>query len=187
MVDDSWQSFGDRIMWEGALHVACETLDVPLDPARRARVQELDTGVLATLNMLGERSGGEAPDDETTAAALTRIDAKLDVLLEMFNRHLLGHLELPPRHAVRFNARGILIKGWAAPEPSTAVLVRLYFDACVGLPLELPGHVALAPQGLGGFIAFDGLDEDIRESIEHLVFRQHRRQLAEARREPPQS
>ncbi|HEX5353515.1 MAG TPA: PilZ domain-containing protein [Rhodanobacteraceae bacterium] len=186
MDQDPWQSFGERITWEGALHVACETLDAPLDPARRARLEELDVGVLATLNMLGEHSGGEQSDDETSSAALARIDAKLDVLLEMFNRHLLGHVELPPRRSLRFNARGIVIGDWASPDPGTAMLVRVYFDACIGLPLELPGHVAKAPQNAGGFITFDGLDEGIRQSIEHMVFRQHRRQLAEARREPPQ-
>jgi hypothetical protein len=184
MDHDPWHSFGERIVWEGTPYIACEILDAPLEPARRARVEELDVGVLATLNMLGERGGGEPQDDEASAAALTRIDAKLDVLLEMFNRHLLGQVELPPRHAVRFNARGILINDWTAPKPDTPVLVRIYFDACVGLPLELPGHVAVAPLVGAGFVSFDGLDEDIRQSIEHMVFRQHRRQLAEARRDP---
>lgn len=92
-IHDTWQSFGDHIAWEGTLHVACEALDAPLEQPRHARLAELDAGVLATLNILGERSG-EPPEDEATAAALTRIDAKLDVLLEMFNRHLLGHVQL---------------------------------------------------------------------------------------------
>lgn len=183
MTLDSWQSFGERIAWEGALQVTCEPLDTPLELPRRARLEQLDAGVLATLNILAERSG-EPPADESVAAALTRIDAKLDVLLEMFNRHLLGHVQLPPRRKVRFNQRGILIEGWASPAPGTRMLVCLHFDACIGLPLELPGVTAAAPPGSGGFVAFEGLDEEIRQGIEHLVFRQHRRQLAEARREP---
>jgi hypothetical protein len=184
MTHDSWQFFGDRITWEGAIRVECETLDAPLDPVRQARMEEQDADVLATLNMLGERGGGEPAEDEAVSSALTRIDAKLDLLLEMFNRHLLGHVQMPPRRTVRFNARGIVIRDWTAPQPDTAVLVRIYFDTCVGMPLELPGRAAIAPRDAGGFVAFDELDEGIRQSIEHLVFRQHRRQLAEARREP---
>lgn len=183
MTQDAWQAFNDRITWEGAVHVTCESLDVPLDPAALTRIEELDAGVLATLGILGERGGNEPSEDET-AAAMTRVDAKLNVLLEMFNRHLLGHIELPPRRQLRFNARGILIEGWTPPGQGAAMLVRMHFDACLGLPLELPGHVAPTPATSGGFITFDKLDEDIRQGIEHLVFRQHRRQLAETKRRP---
>lgn len=185
MANDAWQSFNDRIAWEGPVHVACEALDVPLDPSGIARLEEMNARVLTTLDTLGDR-GGEPQDDES-AAALARIDNKLNVLLEMFNRHLLGHIQMPPRRSVRFNARGITVEGWTPPESGTAMLVRMHFDACIGLPLELPGHVAPSPQRSGGFVGFDALDEGIRQSIEHLVFRQHRRQLADARRDsqPP--
>lgn len=182
MALDAWQSFNDRISWDGAVHVACEPMVAPLEPAAFTRLQELDAGVLATLSMLGDR-GSSDPGDDDTGAAITRIDAKLNVLLEMFNRHLLGHLQLPPRRTVRFNARGILIEGFASPEPNAAVMLRMHFDGCLGMPLELPGRGAAAPAGSGGFITFDKLDEDIRQGIEHLVFRQHRRQLAETKRE----
>ncbi|MGH8148156.1 MAG: PilZ domain-containing protein [Rhodanobacteraceae bacterium] len=185
MANDAWQSFNDRIAWEGTVHVECEILDAPLDSTEIARLEAMNARVLTTLDTLGDR-GGEPQEDET-AVALARIDTKLNVLLEMFNRHLLGHLQLPPRRTVRFNARGILIEDWTPPDPGTAMLVRMHFDACIGLPLELPGHTATSPQHVGGFVTFDALDDDVRQSIEHLVFRQHRRQLADARREsqPP--
>ena len=183
MAQQAWQSFVDRIAWEGTAQVACEELDAPLDSVRRARLDELNAGVLATLGMLGERSVAEPSADEATAATLARIDAKLDVLLEMFNRHLSGSVETPPRRKLRFNTRGILIEGWQPRGQHVAVLVRVHFDACAGLPLELPGSASTAPDGAGGFVAFDELAEGIRNGIEHLVFRQHRRQLAEARRE----
>jgi hypothetical protein len=101
----------------------------------------------------------------------------------MFNRHLAASMQVPPRHPVHFNQRGILIEQWQPTAQEGAVLVRMHFDACVGLPLELPGRAAPAPGGRGGFVAFDELAEGIREGIEHLVFRQHRRQVAEARRD----
>lgn len=184
MTHDPWQFFGDRISWEGPIRVACETLDAPLDPVQQARMEEQDADVLAMLNALGERGSGEPPEDEAVSVALARIDAKLDLLLAMFNRHLLAHVQMPSQRPVRFNARGIVIGDWTAPEPDTPVLVRVYFDSCVGIPLELPGRTAKAPPDAGGFVAFDELDEGIRQSIEHLVFRQHRRQLAGSRREP---
>jgi hypothetical protein len=185
MTDHTWQSFLDRIAWEGSVHIGCDKLDAPLDPARRARLEELNRGVLATLGLLGERSAGDASPDEAATATLARIDAKVDALLEMFNRHLAASMQMPPRRPVRFNQRGIQIGEWKPAARDDAVLVRLHFDACVGLPLELPGHAAPAPDGRGGFVAFDELAEGVREGIEHLVFRQHRRQVAEARRESP--
>jgi hypothetical protein len=183
MAHAAWQSFVDRIAWEGTAQVACEVLDAPLDAARRARLDELNAGVLATLGMLGERSAAEPSGDDATAATLARLDAKLDVLLEMFNRHLAGSVRMPARHKLRFNTRGILVEGWQPQAQQAAVLVRVHFDACAGLPLELPGMATASPDGTGGFVAFEDLPEGIRNGIEHLVFRQHRRQLAEARRE----
>ncbi|MGH8214093.1 MAG: PilZ domain-containing protein [Rhodanobacteraceae bacterium] len=184
MAHEAWQSFVDRIAWEGTAHVACEELDVPVDAARRARLDELNAGVLATLGMLGEHSTVEPTGgDETTAATLARIDAKVDVLLEMFNRHLPGSVQMPPRRKLRLNTRGALIGEWQPQSQQALVLVRMHFDACSGLPLELPGLAIAAPEGAGGFVAFDELAEGIRNGIEHLVFRQHRRQLAESRRE----
>lgn len=184
MSHDPWQFFSDRISWDGEIRVACEAPDASLEPGRQTREDAANANVLATLSTLGERSGSEIPEDEAVSTALARIDAKLAVLLEVFNRHLLGHVQLPPRRPVRFNARGILIEDWTAPASGTALVVHIYFDACVGMPLELPGHVSAAPQEVGGFIAFDGLDESVRQGIEHWVFRQHRRQLAETRRAP---
>jgi hypothetical protein len=90
---------------------------------------------------------------------------------------------MPAGRKLRFNTRGILIEGWQPQAQQAAVLVRVHFDACTGLPLELPGVATASPDGTGGFVAFDELAEGIRNGIEHLVFRQHRRQLAEARRE----
>lgn len=183
MTHPAWQPFLDRIAWEGSVHVGCERLDAPLDPARRARLEQLNAGVLATIGLLGERSPTEAASDEAATATLARIDAKVDALLEMFNRHLAASMQMPPRRAIRFNQRGVLIEQWWPGADEDAVLVRMHFDACAGLPLELPGHAMQAPDGRAGFVAFDDLAEGIREGIEHLVFRQHRRQVAEARRE----
>ena len=129
MTDHAWQSFLDRIAWEGSVHVGCDKLGAPLDPARRARLEELNRGVLATLGLLGERSAGDASPDEATAAALVKIDAKVDALLEMFNRHLAASMQMPPRRPVHFNQRGILIEQWQPGDQEGAVLVRRHFDA----------------------------------------------------------
>lgn len=182
MADTAWQLFMDRIAWQGNVHVGCRVLEATLDPDEMARLQGLGTSILTTLAMLGEHHGSDpSEDDEATVKALARVDTKLDVLLELFNRHLLQHVELPPRRIVRLNAEGILIEGWQAPAPGTPVAVSVHFDACVGLPLELPGCVEAGGDGGGGFVACNELAESLREAIEHLIFRQHRRQLAEAR------
>jgi hypothetical protein len=152
------------------------------------RLARLNAGVLASLGMLG--ASNEAAD-AATEAALARVDAKLDILLEMFNRYLLGRAALPPRYPVRFNAHGILVPGFPLPEVDTRVLVRLYFDACAGMPMEITGRVAAVDPGAqtdvddpdtspGHFVHFDKLAENVHEGIGHLIFRQQRRRLAQA-------
>ncbi len=186
MADHAWQLFMDRIAWQGSVHVECTPLDALPDTDELARLDGLGSSVLATLGMLGEHRNIDPADaDEPDIKLLARVDTKLDVLLELFNRHLLQHLQLPPRRTVRLNTFGILVDGWQPPAAGTPVIVRVHFDPCVGLPLELIGHASPAPADQGGFVACHELAEDLREAIEHLIFRQHRRQLAEARHDAP--
>ena len=45
-------------------------------------------------------------------------------------------------------------------------------------PVDTPPRTYLRRRG---FVGFEGLTEPVRDEIERLVFRQHRRQVAEAR------
>jgi hypothetical protein len=101
--------------------------------------------------------------------------------MEIVNRLLLPQSSLPPRMSLRFNALGAVLPWDCLPPVGQPVLLKLHFDVCRALPLELPGTRQAGPTDGKGFVAFDGVSEPVRDEIERLVFRQHRRQVAEAR------
>lgn len=181
MAETIWQSFADRIAYDGALRVACEPAAEDLDGPALAHLNDLNGSVLAAIGALGERCAETTEDEGNLGAELARLDAKLDVLMEIVNRTLFPDARLPSLRQVRLNAYGIRIDGLQLPEPRTRVRVRIHFDACRGLPLDLPGRGVAAPAAGPGFIAFEGLTEGVRSGIERLVFRHHRRLIAESR------
>jgi len=181
MSDEGWTAFSDRVAWEARFHAVCETRERP-DAGELALVNDRNASVLVAVSALMERrSETTAEDDGALSQEITRLDAKLNVLMEIVNRLLLPQALLPPRIPVRFNAMGAVLPWDGLPPTGQHVMLRLHFDACRALPLELPGVRLAGPSDGRGFIGFDGLSEPVRDGIERLVFRQHRRQVAEAR------
>jgi hypothetical protein len=179
MTGDIHQAFADQVSYEGLLHVSCEVAPA-LEARELALLNERNASLLLTLASLVERRADGAEEDSALNQELARLDAKLNAVIELVNRLAMPSIALPPRVAVRFNALAAELPAGFLPAPDSRVMVRIHFDACRALPLELPGHV-LAGSGDVGLVAYDGLGEAVREAILKLVFRQHRRQVAEAR------
>jgi len=180
MGDEAWQAFSERVTWDMAFHATCESSPRP-DAAALALINDRNASVLVAVSALMDRRADTAEDDSTLSQEVARLDAKLNVLMEIVNRLLLPQSGLPARVAMRFNAAGAVLPWAGLPPVGQSVMLRIHFDACRALPLELPGVRLAGPSDGKGFIGFEGLSEAVRDGIERLVFRQHRRQVAEAR------
>lgn len=106
------------------------------------------------------------------------MDSKLNVLMAMFDQLLQRGAELPPRQAVRFNALGALLPANVWPAGASTALLRLHFDGCLALPLELPARLLQERDGGHVFMVIESLDETTSDAVERLVFRHHRRKVA---------
>ena len=180
MSDEGWTAFSDRVAWDAVFHATCDTVARP-DPSALALINDRNASVLVAVSALMDRRSDTAEDDNALTQEVARLDAKLNVLMEIVNRLLLPQAGLPPRVALRFNAAGAVLPWSGLPAVGQPVLLKIHFDVCRALPLELPGVRTAGPSDGKGFIAFEGLTEAVRDGIERLVFRQHRRQIAEAR------
>jgi hypothetical protein len=180
MSQDIYREFADRVSFEGLLHVGCEPA-APLEARELVLQNERNVSLLTTVTALSERRADTVDDDNAIAQELVRLDAKLNAVLELVNRLALPAALLPPRVAVKFNALAAEIPRKLLPQAGQRVQIRIHFDACRALPLELTGQVVASPGRDVGVVAFEGLSEAVREALEKLVFRQHRRQVAEAR------
>jgi hypothetical protein len=114
---------------------------------------------------------------------MLRMDAKLTALVDIVNQLLVPSSTLPPRQLLRFNAVGALLPAGMMP-PGDAVLLRLRFDLCRSLPLELPAQVSHQFDDGHTFVVFTLPGDALSDAIERLVFRHHRRKVAEARQLP---
>jgi len=174
-----WPEFSGRISVDEALRVAVVARDAEADAPSLARLAERNVAAMASIAALEERRA-EAEDDGPVMQELARLDAKLNALVDLVGRALQPAGSLPPRSRVRFNALGIVVPAELLPA-GRSLCVRLHPEACPGLVLELPATLERALDEGQAFLAFEPLGEAHAAALERLVFRTHRRKIAEAR------
>lgn len=180
----SWQDFSERVTYEDDLHVDCAPLPSAFGDSQLAAMREGNLSVLQTLAVFGERRG-ELPDEESLVAQeLLRLDSKLNVLMAMLDQLLRRDTELPPRLPVAFNALGAVLPRAVWPTGATRALLRLHFDGCLALPLQLPAQLVQDRDENHIFVAFESIDDVTCDAVERLVFRHHRRKVAGRRLTP---
>jgi hypothetical protein len=182
MTASSWNEFDQRLSSEEYLHADSEPLAWPPAPELLQRLAERNANTLATLAALEERRADAGDDDSPLMQEMLRMDAKLTALVEIVNQLLVPAATLPPRQNLRFNAVGALLPAALVP-PGEGLLLRLRFDACRSLPLEMAARVGQRCDDGRFFAAFAAQGEAQGDAIERLVFRHHRRRVAEARQQ----
>jgi hypothetical protein len=176
--DERLQEFTQRMAYEGTPHMGVDAFD-PV-PESLARHNERNIHVLRALASLDDRRVEGNDDDSPLIQELQRMDSKINVLLDIVDRLLVPVSMLPPRHSVRFNAVGIRFPASLLPD-ADSLLVRLHFDACRALPLELPARKGCALNDGDAFVYFCEMSEMVEDGLERFVFCHHRRKVAEAR------
>ncbi|WP_109127406.1 PilZ domain-containing protein [Dyella sp. C11] len=177
----SWQDFSERVTYDDGLHAACVALTGPLGDLQRAAMRDRNLSVLNTLAAFGERRSESTDEESPMTQEIQRLDGKLNVMMAMLDRLLQRDADLPPRQRVSFNAIGALLPTSLWPVGQQRALLRLHFDGCLALPLELVAQYAQERDADHVFVGFDILDEATCDAIERLVFRHHRRKVAERR------
>jgi len=182
MGDEAWQAFSQRVVFEDSLPL---TLEPWAGRDGAELVEEHNLQVLATLAALDERRPEPGEESGALMQELARLDGKLNALMEIVGRLLMPDHALPRRWPIRFNAVGAEVPAALWDARPGAHLLKIHFDACRALPLTLPVVPADGPADGRIFLAFDAPGPAVGEGLEKLVFRQHRRKVAEARQSGP--
>lgn len=180
MTTARWDDFEQRVSCEESLQADCEPMEWPPSALKLYELAERNAGTLAAIAALEERRGELTDDDNPLIQEIMRMDAKLTALVEIVNQLLVPEHSLPPRQVIRFNAAGAVLPQAMVPE-GDGLLLRLRFDLCRSLPLELAAQVERQLDGGRVFVAFTPLGELQSDAIERLVFRHHRRKVAVSR------
>jgi hypothetical protein len=178
-IDEIWKEFSDRMTYQANPHIAVDAFDFVREDI--ARLNERSLHVLRTLASLDEKKPENAGDnDDPMMQELQRMDSKLNVLLDIVDRLLMPATLLPAREAVSFNAIGIVLPESLVPASET-LCIRMHFDTCRALPLELPARFGRPLNDGLNFVYFCELSELVEDGLERFVFCHHRRRVAEAR------
>ena len=186
MKHDVVHSFEEQLRYEANLPLGWVPWSGTEDVLQRELRVKRCLGVLAAQSAFDDMRSEPGDENVSFVPELGRLDAKLNHLIDLVAVLLSSSMPLPQAVPVSFNAWGVAWQSAEAiPPPEATLMVRIHLDANAALPLDMPAR-AMAPLANGnGTIwqraVFLDTAESVREGLERLVFRMHRKKLAEER------
>ncbi|MEL1264269.1 PilZ domain-containing protein [Pseudoxanthomonas putridarboris] len=172
--------FGDALTCEAVLPARFAAGERPL-------LQAQSEALLHGLAIAEDVRGEDHEDRNEATPSLQRLEAKLDLVLALLGRLARRQEDALPIRPLRWSHRGLRLDlaQPAGVAPGTAGVVMLQPVAWLSDHIELPATVlAHVPDAKGGqhlWLRFGALNPGLAEAMERHLFRQHRRQIAEAR------
>ena len=159
-------------------------------PEALAHLQETNEEFMHVLATV-EDYVGELPEEHAPLAQhLTRMEAKLTLLLDMVAQIVAGQQRLPEPVPVRLGSRGMQWRTQAAPAQGDDICIELFLAPRFPRPLILPARVTAVETVDGDrqvTVSFRELGDPVSEWLEKTIFRHHRRSVAHARKETKQT
>jgi hypothetical protein len=185
MMEDLTGGAGMGLAFEGRVPLAWSQNPEALAPGDAAGLQAGNHETLRVILAL-EDHVTEVPEERgANQPDLGRLDFKVNLLLELVGQLLERHMTLPAPVWVRLTAQQVEWESDQTLEPGTSGAVALFLCPRYPRPLVLRGrvsHVERSPEPLRMCLAYEGCSEPFLEDLERLIFRRHRRLIAQARR-----
>ncbi len=179
----SQDPFAEGLSYEDALPLQWRPMDGPLSGEDLLRLNRDNETILKVAMVLGE-SRPESTDDPNLSSELSHLDFKLNVLLDLVGHLVIREQPLPDPAALRLGARGLEWVAESPPALGARLLVSLYLYPPYPHPVELPARVLSVEPAASGArvrVRFEELSEAVAEGLERLIFRNHRRLIAQSR------
>ncbi|TVP81597.1 PilZ domain-containing protein [Thioalkalivibrio sp.] len=175
--------FEDALVYEDELPLSWEVVDALPPVQRLSTINAANEALLRAGEGLEEPLRGNEESHELTQE-FQRLDAKLNLVLELLADWLSRQGDLPPALEVRFNGQGISWQSPETPPPDATLRLTLYVCPSFPKPLVLYGRTVQQQDGGPDGVAvarFLALSAGVVEGLERLVFRRHRREVAQLR------
>ncbi len=144
-------------------------------------VLQANADVLRIITALDEHAVASHIDEGERGQELMRLEAKLDLILDLLGQVLQRDTVMPACTAVRLSASGIEWAGTALPKVGEQVDIEVFLDERYPRPLRLSAEVTGVARGqCHARLAID--DGEVRDALEKFIFRHHRRSIAQRRR-----
>lgn len=173
---------GHQVFCDDELGLAWVGADELPAEAVLARLNARNEVVLRTLSLVEEHDETQAEDGER--AEIHRLEAKVNLALELLAELVTQRATpLPPR-SLRFNSKGLCWLADEAPDVNALLLIECHVLPAWPVPLKLYArvrHVENADGRRRVCSALEGLSEGAAIWLDKLVFRRHRRAIAQRR------
>lgn len=153
---------------------------------RRLPPQAAET-LLRALAVAEDTRSDDADDRGELPLSFQRLEAKVDLLMNLMGKLARQGNEALPLRAMRWSHRGLRIDAPQAfdAKPGDAGVVMIEPATWLSDAMELPAHVvaetSTADRHHHLWLRFDVLGAGLADALERHLFRLHRRQIAEAR------
>jgi hypothetical protein len=177
----------EELAFQDVLPVSWRTLPGAVDSETASVYAERNVRLLQAREAMDQLGPVESPDEDSpNAAALLRLEMKVNLVLDLVGQILASNRPRPPAVPVRFNSLGATWRGSATPLPEagTAGLVEIYLHECLAEPLKLAGRIASVMPDGHIKARFAPVGETVADLLEKLAFRRHRRLVAGSRQPP---
>ena len=140
--------------------------------------QHVNISLLHALATVEAMAGDREKELGLAAKAYERLEAKVDVMLDMLGRLLAERTETPPEHPLTLWANGLDWLDKNVPEVGHEIVICLYLSQKLPQPLMLTASVqSCVQEGDSTRVqcVFTHLNAELTEWLERTVFRYHRR------------
>ena len=167
----------NELAYEDVRPVSWTPLAGSVDAALAASFTERNVRLLQALAAIEDHGASDKPDEATPD--LTRLDFKINLLLDLVGQLLVANRPQPAPVAIRFNAHGAVWHA-AAPLPQVGAqgIVEIHLRDFLAEPLRLVGSLAKVSAAGEATVRFAPVGEPVADLLERLIFRHHRRHVA---------
>lgn len=174
--------FNDNLVYEGTVPLTYQYLDTMPDDDELTLININNEKVLRMVAALDEMHI-DTHEEPGHTHDIARLEFKINMLMDLVGQLLERQLELPPRRHVCINATGMQIdvSEQDTIEPGQLLRLSVFFIEAYPRPVDLFVSISsVSPHHTvsGQVLA---LSESVQDLLERLIFRQHRRNVAQQR------
>lgn len=185
MKNSNTSKLSDSLVYEDMLPLSWAAMDEESSAVNCSRVAEHNEHILRCVNLLSDQIKEKVDDESETESALVRMEAKINLILEMLSKLTIEREGTPQPVQIRVAATGI---EWlcmeSPPSVGDKIQIKLYIDSRVPGALQMLGEVISlsdTPSGAVVHARFEDVGEAVQDQLEKLIFRHHRRMVAQSK------
>jgi len=180
-----YNPLSDSLAYRAYLPLEWRSQNGQISDGEHLRTNEKNEHVLRWVNLLGEQVREVVEEEGDIDSRLIRLETKVNLILDLISTLVQREIQHPEMVNILLAAKGMeWISQATPPELGRRIWVSLSIDQRIPEALKLSAKVVDLAQEDGAFrvrVRFDSMGEMVLDLLEKMIFRYHRRQIAQSR------